>query len=78
MEKCKDFSILAAPSAEKPCVFWRDPIAGRSLHKFEGMDSEKLFNSEHSDGERFGISHRYWIFSISPGASPVFLFSWLF
>src|ERR1041385_3968705 len=28
--------------------FGRDPIAGRSLHKFEGMDSEKLFNSEHS------------------------------
>ena len=52
-------------------------MAGLKLpYKFEGTGSEKLFNIEHSAKKRFGISHRYWIFSVSRDASPVFLFSW--
>ena len=52
MEKWKDFSSCApaAASAEKRCVLCKEIQwwAGTPLYKFEGTDSKKLCNSEHS------------------------------
>jgi hypothetical protein len=54
--------------------FGRDPIAGRSLRKFGGMDSEKLFNSntqlKSGSGSAIGIGS----FQSRPVPRPFFFF----